>query len=86
MTVVARLPGGIAIVFYYDDHPPAHFHAIVNGINVPFDIDEPMPIRGMLSPSHHRTIRGWAMRHRDELFLNWALARAYQPLASIGYP
>ncbi|GAB6060105.1 DUF4160 domain-containing protein [Desulfonatronum parangueonense] len=29
---------GIVIYFYYDDHPPPHFHALYEGLDAQFDL------------------------------------------------
>jgi hypothetical protein len=30
---------GIVVYFYYDDHPPPHFHALYEGLDAQFDLE-----------------------------------------------
>lgn len=68
---------------YLNDHEPAHFHAIYGGAKGRFEIDTLRAMDDALPPAARRRIQEWGFRHREELRLNWARARASLPLAKI---
>jgi hypothetical protein len=82
MPVVSRF-FGIAIVFYWEDHAPPHFHAKYSGDEAMIDIRSGEVIRGSLSRRALTLVDEWRQRHIDELMDNWDRANQRQPLAYI---
>jgi len=66
---------GIIIWMFYNDHPPAHFHAEYQGQRGIFDVDGQMVQGNLTSSTAQRLIREWASQHREELEQNWQKAR-----------
>lgn len=66
---------GIAIRMYFDDHPPAHFHALHSSDMALIAIDTGEIIRGRLRPTEARRVKRWTLLHRDALMENWKLAQ-----------
>ncbi|MCZ8086960.1 DUF4160 domain-containing protein [Brevundimonas sp.] len=66
---------GIAIRMYFDDHPPAHFHALHSRDVALIEIDTGEIIRGRLRPTEARRVKRWTLLHRDALMENWKLAQ-----------
>ena len=77
---------GIAIVIYYDDHDPPHFHAFGANFQARIRIGDgsPLSIEGDMRPADMRLLRQWTIRRRMELDENWRRARARSPLVKIG--
>jgi len=68
---------------YYEDHAPPHFHAYYGGQGAAIDI-ETLRIRDGELPRRVRAlVLEWAEEHRKELFENWRLAEAHEPLQPI---
>jgi hypothetical protein len=75
----------MAIVFYYEDHEPPHFHVraadfsarvlILNG--------SLLDSSGRATVSDIRALREWCLRHRAPLMENWDRARRAQPLKKV---
>lgn len=76
---------GIAILLYYDDHDPAHFHARGAGFTAKIAIDgfAVLEVTGKLDARSLRKLRSWTENHRDELLANWLRARKGEPLKKI---
>ena len=74
---------GIAIYMYYQDHGPAHFHAIYAGQEAVVRVHPFAILRGTLPRRARALVREWVKRHRAELERDWELARAQRPLRPI---
>jgi hypothetical protein len=74
---------GIAVYMYYRDHAPPHFHAIYGEHDAEIEIATGNVIQGALPKRAKALVSEWVQMHRDELKLNWDLARAAQPLNPI---
>ena len=74
---------GIAIYMYYRDHAPPHFHAIYGEAEAEIEIDTSRILKGDLPRRARALVSEWADTHRDELQVNWELARRSQPLNPI---
>lgn len=70
---------GIVIYFYYDDHPPPHFHAMYEGNDAQFDL-EGNPIKGNLPPKAVKLIQEWASQNKQALVENWERSMKNLPL------
>jgi Domain of unknown function (DUF4160) len=68
---------GIAIVFYYRDHEPPHFHVEAPDFSGRFDLTEMtlIEVQGRVRSRDAWLIRDWAVRHRPELLETWSRAR-----------
>jgi len=74
---------GIAIYMYYQDHEPAHFHAIYGSDEAVVRVHPFRILRGNLPRRARALVREWAAHHRAERGRDWELARAQRPLRSI---
>jgi hypothetical protein len=74
---------GILIYFYYNDHPPPHFHARYAGVDAVFDIESLRLIQGSAQPRVRGLVVEWASRHQDDLRRAWHQARAGGPIDPI---
>jgi len=68
---------------YYRDHAPPHFHAIYGDGEAIIDIASGAVLDGILSRRALALVSDWVAAHRQELQVNWQLARAGQPLNAI---
>jgi hypothetical protein len=66
---------GIAIYMYYSDHAPPHFHAEYGGDEVEIEICTLNVLRGTMKRRALALVLEWASLHRNELSVNWILAR-----------
>ena len=82
MPVISRF-FGIAIAFYWQDHPPPHFHAFYSGDEGMIDIRTGEVLRGFLPRRVHSLVNEWRTLHVDELLNDWERARQRQALAYI---
>lgn len=62
---------GVKIQLFYNDHAPAHFHAIIGGEEALIAISSLGVLRGALPPGKLRQVIEWARSHQAELALNW---------------
>ncbi len=74
---------GIAIRFYYNDHEPAHFHAVYGEHEALVEIDSLAVLRGEIPRRALALVLEWAALHRLELRKNWEDARQGVPPARI---
>jgi hypothetical protein len=66
---------GIAIRLYYNDHQPAHFHAVYGEHEALIEIDTLAVLRGELPRRALALVLEWAAMHRQELRADWEMAR-----------
>jgi hypothetical protein len=62
---------GVKIQMFYNDHMPAHFHAILGDDEVLVAIRDLDVIRGSFPPAKLRRVLEWAKDHQGALALNW---------------
>jgi len=67
---------GIVIRMFFNDHEPAHFHAVYQEHEALVRIDTLDVIRGELPRRALALVLEWAVLHRDELRRDWELARS----------
>ena len=70
MATVARFDG-IKIQFYWDDHPPAHFHAEYGEYRAKIAIESSEIIKGYIPAPQLRKVRTWAKSRKNRLFDAW---------------
>jgi len=75
---------GIVVYMYWNDHEPAHFHAIYGGAEAQVRISDGTILAGVLPRTAAKLVREWAEARRDELARNWERAQALEPLSPIG--
>ena len=61
---------GIVVQGYFDDHPPAYFHASCQDFEAFIAIDTGEVIHGKLRKKAARIVPQWALDHRAELMAN----------------
>lgn len=62
---------GIIIRMYYDDHPPAHFHAIYGDQEAQISIDPIQVLHGQIPRRALSMVFEWTALHQRELMDNW---------------
>jgi hypothetical protein len=82
MPVVSRF-FGIAIVLYWEDHLPPHFHAKYSGDEAMVEIRTGQVLRGGLSTRALSLVNEWRMLHLEELLDDWERASQRRPLVYI---
>ncbi len=66
---------GIVVRFYYNDHPPAHFHAEYGEHQAQIAIGSHALLHGNLPGRVLGLVQEWAEMHGDELRDCWEQAR-----------
>lgn len=66
---------GILIRMFFNDHPPAHFHARYGEFEATIEIAALTVMQGQLPQRALTLVQEWAMMHREELELDWRLCR-----------
>ena len=74
---------GIVIRLYYNDHDPAHFHAIYGEHEALIAIETLAVLRGELPRRAMALVLEWAALHRQELRTDGEQARRGTPPAPI---
>ena len=74
---------GIIISMYHNDHAPRQFHVSYGEAEAVIAIDSLAVIASRLPPRVLALVLEWGARHRDELRVNWELARQGLPLRRI---
>ena len=80
MPEISRFLGIVIGIYYKEEHPVPHFHAIYSGQRASFTISDLRLIEGHLPKRIISLVLEWAFEHRDELMEDWELARARKPL------
>ena len=62
---------GVKVQFFFDDHPPPHFHAQIGGAVAQIEIETLSVLRGSLPAAKQRILFSWAQDRRDGLFRAW---------------
>ncbi len=73
---------GIIIRMLYDDHNPAHFHAIYEGYKITVEIETGV-VNGRFQRRALSIVMEWYAIHREELLEDWKLAEEHRPLHPI---
>jgi len=63
---------------YYNEHNPPHFHVLYGEFKAEVDIRTLQILKGELPKRAKAMVLEWADEHRDELMLDWELARQKQ--------
>ncbi len=70
MATVARVDG-IKIQFYWDDHPPAHFHVEYAEYRAQVAIDNLQIIKGYIPAAQFQKVKTWAKSRKSQLHAAW---------------
>ena len=82
MPVVA-IVDGVKIMFYANEHPPAHFHAKIAEFRAVVDIDSLRIVAGRLPPAQTRSVLTWAAPRQDRLRKTFVAAMAHEKIGPI---
>lgn len=82
MPVISRFYG-IAILMFFRDHHPPHFHAKYEGQIAVFSIKECRLLAGKLPLRATRLVKEWARLHERELVADWNIAQKDGKLKAI---
>jgi hypothetical protein len=66
---------GVRIIFYWNDHPPPHFHVEFSGHRGQISLATLDLMEGYLPPAKLATVRTWASARQLELLECWDKAR-----------
>jgi hypothetical protein len=66
---------GIIVRIFFNDHYPAHFHAVYGDSEALVEIETLSVYRGALPRRALVLVLEWASLHREELRRDWELAR-----------
>jgi Domain of unknown function (DUF4160) len=77
---------GMWIMFFYDDHEPAHFHVRAADFKGKMALDDlsMIEVSGRMRAKDFQRLRAWAATNRAALWENWLRARQRRPLVKIG--
>ncbi len=79
MPILSRFYG-IIIRMFFEDHPPAHFHAEYNDYELLVGISPIKILKGKAPKRVESMVLEWAAIHQEELLANWELcSRPAQP-------
>jgi Domain of unknown function (DUF4160) len=67
---------GVKILFYHDEHPPAHFHARYGEHEAVVELETLHILKGALPPAQLRKVRDWARSRQSELLRAWIACRS----------
>ena len=68
---------------FYNDHGPAHFHALYGEFQATIEIESLSVLEGRLPRRALELVLDWAELHQGELRENWNLARERQDLNKV---
>ncbi len=81
MPVLSRFYG-LVVFMNYREHNPAHFHARYQGYEVSVEIESGI-IKGQMPKRALKLLFEWMELHKEELLVNWNLAKARKVLLEI---
>lgn len=68
---------------FFNDHGPAHFHALYGEFQATIEIENLRVLEGRLPRRALELVLDWAELHQGELRENWNLARERQELNKV---
>ena len=72
----------IVLTMFYNEHAPAHFHAVYDKSAVTISIRDEQ-VTGEFPVRQLRLVLEWTRVHKNELLENWRLAQQRKPLKPI---
>ncbi len=82
MPIVAVVEG-VKIAFYANEHPPAHFHALIAEHRAVIDIATATIVEGSLPVAKRGKILEWAAERRQALLARFAAAVAHEKVEPV---
>ena len=82
MPIVAVVDG-VKIAFYANEHPPAHFHALIAEHRAVVDIVTASILQGSLPASKRARVLEWAAARREVLLARFAAAIAHEQVEPV---
>ena len=85
MPTISMFYGILILMYFYDDkkHNRPHIHAEYGDQQASIAIDDGSVLGGALPASKLRLVQAWIEIHREDLFVNWKLAVAGEPVFKI---
>jgi hypothetical protein len=80
---VVAIVDGVKIMFYANEHPPAHFHAKIAEFQAVIDIDSLRIVAGRLPPAQTRSVLAWAASRQDRLRQTFVAALTHEKIGPI---
>jgi hypothetical protein len=80
---VVAIVDGVKIMFYANEHPPAHFHAKIAELQAVIDIDSVTIVAGRLPPVQTRSVLAWAASRQAVLRETFVAAMAHEKVGPI---
>lgn len=74
---------GIIIKMFFNEHNPAHIHAVYGNYQALLDINTFAIISGKLPPRAFGLVTEWMMLHKNELLSFWEKAKNHETLGKI---
>jgi hypothetical protein len=74
---------GVRLMMYFNDHAPAHLHALFAEHRAVLDIDTLTVTSGYLPRAKLGTVVRWATPRRSELMRAWDLIQAHLPAGMV---
>jgi hypothetical protein len=74
---------GVRIVFHANEHPPAHFHAVIAEHRAVVDIVGLKIMAGSLPAGKRVKVLSWPAQHSDALLERFAAAVAHEKVGPI---
>lgn len=82
MPVVATVDG-VRIMFYANEHPPAHFHASFGEHRAVIDIESLTIVEGFLPIAKRRKVLAWAAQRKAKLSAAFIQATSHEKVEDI---
>jgi Domain of unknown function (DUF4160) len=80
---VVAIVEGVKIVFYANEHPPAHFHALIAEHRAVVDIVGLKIVAGSLPAAKRSKVLSWAAQRKDALLERFTAALAHEKVEPI---
>jgi hypothetical protein len=80
---VVAVVEGVKIVFYANEHPPAHFHALIAEHRAVVDIVGLKIIAGSLPAAKRGKVLSWAAQRKDALLERFTAVLAHEKVEPI---
>jgi len=80
---IVAIIDGVKIAFYANEHPPAHFHAIIAEHRAVVDISSATVLEGSLPAAKRGRVLGWTAARREILLARFAAAIAHEKVEPV---
>ena len=85
MPTISMFYGILILMYFYDNkkHSMPHIHAEYGDHGVSIAIEDGSVLGGSLPPGKMKLVQAWIEIHKEDLFANWKLAVAGEPVFKI---